>query len=81
MPWGGGISPEIHGQNVMAYVDADRESYIVADDGEPEAFASKSFGESWEVTSTTGWGWHENRYFSREIVLRGRSLRPISPTR
>jgi virulence factor len=55
---------EIHGQNVTAYVDADRESYIVADDGEPEVFESRSFGEAAGSQSEHWLGfWHEHRYF------------------
>ena len=55
---------EFHGQNVTAYVDADRESYIVADGGQPEVHPSKSFAE--EVGSQPhhiqGF-WNESRHF------------------
>ena len=55
---------EIHGQNVTAYVDADRESYLVADDGEPEVFDSRSFGEPLGGRPEHWLGfWHEHRHF------------------
>lgn len=70
------FSAEIHGQNVMAYVDADRESYIVADDGAPEVFQSKAFGEpvappgKLDPNHWLGF-WHENRHFV-ECVAAGK---------
>jgi len=55
---------EIHGRNVSAYVDAERESYIVADSGEREVFESKSFGAPYGETPEHWLGfWHESRYF------------------
>lgn len=55
---------EIHGQNVTAYVDPDRESYIVADDGEPELFQSRSFGNASGGKPEHWLGfWHEHRHF------------------
>lgn len=55
---------ELHGQNVTAYVDPDRESYIVADDGEPEVFESSSFGQDLGGRPEHWLGfWHEHRHF------------------
>ncbi|HEV2125771.1 MAG TPA: Gfo/Idh/MocA family oxidoreductase, partial [Chloroflexota bacterium] len=55
---------EIHGENITAYVDADRDSYIVADDAEPEVFESSSFGADTGGQSERWLGfWHEHRYF------------------
>lgn len=55
---------EIHGQNVTAYVDPDRDSYIVADDGQPEIFETRSFGEALGGRPEHWLGfWHEHRYF------------------
>jgi virulence factor len=55
---------ELHGQNVTAYVDADRESYIVADDGEPEVAPSSSFGKAQGDRPEHWLGfWHEHRSF------------------
>jgi predicted dehydrogenase len=55
---------EIHGRNVSAYVDAERQSYIVADSGEPEVFDSKSFGRPFGSEPEHWLGfWHESRYF------------------
>jgi virulence factor len=72
------FAAEIHGQNVMAYVDADRESYIVADDGEPEVFESRSFGTQGSANGRVApagdldnhWlgFWHENRHFVESVV-------------
>jgi len=55
---------EIHGKNVSAYVDAERQSYIVADSGEPEVFDSKTFakGVGSEPEHWLGF-WHETRHF------------------
>lgn len=58
------FAAEIHGKNTSAYVDADRESRIVLDDGEPEVFESKSFGREAGGTPNHWLGfWHENRHF------------------
>lgn len=60
---------EFHGKNVTAYVDADRESYIVADDGTPEVTVSREFGRSalraGEELQPYHWlgFWHESRHF------------------
>jgi virulence factor len=55
---------EIHGQNITAYVDADRESYIVADDREPERVPSRTFGEAAGGKEEHWLGfWHEHRHF------------------
>lgn len=58
---------EFHGQNVTAYVDADRESSIVFDDGEIETRPSKEWGTAGGATGTSPehWlgFWHENRHF------------------
>jgi virulence factor len=55
---------EIHGRNVSAYVDAERDSYIVADSGEREIFESRSFGKPYGDTPEHWLGfWHETRYF------------------
>ena len=55
---------EIHGQNVTASIDADRQSYIVTDSNEPEYFDSKSFGASVgsEPEHYLGF-WHQIRHF------------------
>jgi virulence factor len=63
---------EIHGQNISAYVDAERQSYIVADSGEPEVFESKSFGQSFGSEPEHWLGfWHETRHFI-DCVREGR---------
>ena len=55
---------EIHGMNISAYVDAERQSYIVADCGEPEVFESKSFGQALGDNPNHWLGfWHETRHF------------------
>ena len=55
---------EIHGMNVSAYVDAERDSYIVADNGEPERFESQSFAEACGDNPNHWLGfWHESRHF------------------
>lgn len=55
---------EIHSRDITAYVDADRESYIVADDGEPEVFPSSSFGEQLGGQPYHWLGlWHTHRHF------------------
>jgi virulence factor len=55
---------EIHGVNVSAMVDAERDSYFVADNGEAERFASRSFAEPDESNPNHWLGfWHETRHF------------------
>ena len=60
---------ELHGKNVTAYVDADRESYLVADNGAPEVTDSREFGRSalrdGEELQSQHWlgFWHESRHF------------------
>ena len=55
---------EIHGRNISACVDAERQSYVVADSGEPEVFDSRSFGAPFGNTPEHWLGfWHESRYF------------------
>jgi predicted dehydrogenase len=55
---------EIHGANISAVVDAERESYIVADSGEREVFESKSFGQALGGRPEHWLGfWHESRHF------------------
>lgn len=55
---------EIHGPNITAYVDPDRDSYIVADDGEPEVRPSSDYGKELggEPHHWLGF-WHEHRHF------------------
>jgi predicted dehydrogenase len=68
---------ELHGKNVTAYVDADRESYLVADNGSPEVTPSREFGRSatreGEELQPYHWlgFWHENRHFI-DCVKEGR---------
>ena len=60
---------EIHGKNVTAYVDADRESFLVLDNGSPEVASSRDFGHSAlrpaEELQPRHWlgFWHESRHF------------------
>ena len=58
---------EFHGPNITAYVDPDRDSYIVADNGEPEVYASQEFGttDGAPGDDPLHWKgqWHENRHF------------------
>jgi virulence factor len=60
---------EFHGQNVTAYVDADRESFLVVDNGEPEVTASRDFGRPYvragETLQPYHWlgFWQESRHF------------------
>jgi predicted dehydrogenase len=55
---------EIHGRNISAFVDAERDSYIVADSGEREFFESRVFGQPFGETPEHWLGfWHETRYF------------------
>jgi predicted dehydrogenase len=63
---------EIHGQNISACVDAERQSWIVADSGEPEIFDSKRFGDSLGGQPEHWLGfWHETRHFI-DCVKEGR---------
>jgi len=72
---------EFHGKNVTAYVDPDRESYLVADNGEPEVTASREFGRAalrpGEELQPHHWlgFWHESRHFV-DCVKEGRQ--PLS---
>ena len=55
---------ELHGQNVTAYVDADRDSYLVADGKAPEVHESKEFGKELGGQEHRWLGfWHEHRSF------------------
>jgi predicted dehydrogenase len=67
----GVFKAEIHGKNISAYVDAERQSSIVADNGEPEVFEARSFTP--EATDPNYWlgFWHETRYFI-DCVKEGR---------
>jgi predicted dehydrogenase len=63
---------EIHGQNISAYIDAERQSYIVTDSGEREMFEAKSFGEALGGQPEHWLGfWHETRHFI-DCVKEGR---------
>ncbi len=66
---------EFHGQNVTAYVDADRESGIVFDNGEMEWRDSRTWGTAGGAagTSSEHWlgFWHENRHFV-DCIQQGR---------
>ncbi len=55
---------EIHGTNVSAMVDAERDCYFVADNGTAERFESKSFAEP-DGSNPNHWlgFWHETREF------------------
>jgi predicted dehydrogenase len=60
---------EFHGPNITAYVDDDRDSFLVADNGEPEGRRSAEFaqasipaGEEPQPRHWLGF-WHENRHF------------------
>ncbi|SVA94615.1 uncharacterized protein METZ01_LOCUS147469 [marine metagenome] len=55
---------EVHGKNISATVDADRQSTIVADSGEQEIFDSKVFGISAGSEPEHWLGfWHQARHF------------------
>ena len=64
---------EFSGPNVTAYVDADRESWIVNDNQEPEPTSSQEFGRSalasGESLQPHHWlgFWHEHRHFIDSI--------------
>ena len=63
---------EIHGRNITAHVDAERQSWITADNGEPEVFDSRSFGAALGGKPEHWLGfWHESRYFI-DCVKEGR---------
>jgi virulence factor len=63
---------EIHGRNISAYVDAERQSYLVADNCEPERYESRSFGDALGGRPEHWLGfWHESRYFI-DCVKEGR---------
>lgn len=65
---------EFSALNATAYVDADRESWIVANDGEPEVTASIEFGRdaagAGQEPQPEHWlgFWHEHRHFIDSIV-------------
>ncbi|HEX5416467.1 MAG TPA: Gfo/Idh/MocA family oxidoreductase [Chloroflexota bacterium] len=60
---------EFHGPNITAYVDADRESTLVADNRQPETFSSAELGRAalaaGEELRPYHWlgFWHESRHF------------------
>lgn len=60
---------EFHGPNITAYVDADRESRLVADDGTPEVQPSQEYGRAslraGEELKEYHWlgFWQESRHF------------------
>ena len=60
---------EFHGPNITGYVDADRESFLVADDGEPEMSSSQEFARgsvpSDQELQPEHWQgfWHESKHF------------------
>lgn len=60
---------EFHGPNITAYVDADRESWLVSDNGQPESISSAEFARASvpadEELRPYHWlgFWHENRHF------------------
>jgi predicted dehydrogenase len=60
---------EFHGSNRTAYVDADRQSWLVTGNGEPEVRCSQEFGRDTmppgEVLRPEHWlgFWHEHRHF------------------
>jgi predicted dehydrogenase len=56
---------EIHGRNISAYVDAERQSSIVADCGEPEVYDSRTFAGELGMDNPNHWlgFWHETRHF------------------
>jgi virulence factor len=64
---------EFHGPNITAYVDADRESRLVADDGTPEVQPSQEYGRAalraGEELKDYHWlgFWQESRHFIDSI--------------
>jgi predicted dehydrogenase len=55
---------EIFGRNITAYVDAERQSWIAADNQPPEVFDSSSFGTPFGEGYNYWLGfWHESRHF------------------
>jgi virulence factor len=69
---------EFHGPNITGYVDADRESYVVADNSEPDTRASSEFarisissGEELRPEHWLGF-WHESRHFI-DCIMDGRA--------
>lgn len=64
---------EFHGPNITAYVDADRESWLVADDGKQEIQSSQEFGRRFlrdgEELKEYHWlgFWQESRHFIDSI--------------
>lgn len=59
----GTFRAELHGRNISAYVDAERQSSIVTDSGEPEVFESQSFGQALGGQPEHWLGfWHETRH-------------------
>ena len=55
---------EIYGRNITAYVDAERQSWIAADNQPPEVFDSSSFGKPFGKGHNYWLGfWHESRHF------------------
>jgi predicted dehydrogenase len=62
---------EIHGKNATAYVDADRESYFVADEGQVDQRETKSWGAGDDRPETWLGFWNEHRYFA-DCVQEGR---------
>jgi len=69
---------EFHGKNITGYVDADRESYLVADNGEAETRSSRDFAllslpSGLELGPEHWLGfWHETRHFI-DCILAGRN--------
>ncbi len=65
---------EFHGPNATGYVDADRESRLAIDDGEPEVTSSAAFGLPFvapgEQPQPWHWQgfWHENRHFIDRVA-------------
>ena len=69
---------EFHGPNITGYVDADRDSHLVADDAEPETRSSREFarlslppGQELRPEHWLGF-WHESRHFI-DCIAAGRN--------
>lgn len=63
---------EIHGRNITAYVDAERQSWIAADNREPQLFDSRAFAAALGGRPEHWLGfWHASRYFI-DCVKEGR---------